>query len=141
MTGQRIIRPETAFSISPAKGLKRPRVKDEDHLKFIRTLRCCVCGNPNVQAAHIRSSSDLYGKRETGGQEKASDKWTVPICVGHHEDQHRGNELSWWKSKGIDPFALALSLYSATGDPDIADGIVRSNIARASAFTSAERAS
>lgn len=127
MTGQRIMRPATAFSISPAKGLKRPRVKDDAHLAFIRTLKCCICGNPHVEAAHIRSANGLYGKRETGGQEKASDKWTVPLCRAHHDEQHKENEILWWASKGIDPFGLALALHHATGDDDLADGILRAS--------------
>jgi hypothetical protein len=118
---------------------RRPRQHDHSHLSFIRSLRCCVCGAENPDAAHIRSASPLHGKPPSGLGEKPSDKWCTPLCRTHHEDQHRGNEMLWWKSKSIDPFALALSLYSATGDLDIADGIVRSNIARASALTSAER--
>lgn len=128
MTAQRIIRPPTAFSVSTPKGQKRPRVKDEAHLKFIRTLKCCICGSPNVEAAHIRSSNALYGKSDTGGQAKASDKWTVPLCRPHHDEQHKGNELLWWAGKGIDPFGLALALHAASGDDEIADGIIRSHM-------------
>jgi hypothetical protein len=126
MTGQRIIRPATAFSVASTKQ-KRPRERDEKHLAFIRSLRCCLCGKPNPDPAHIRSANPIYGKRETGGGEKASDKWTVPVCREHHEQQHAaGNELLWWASKRIDPFGLALALYAASGDDDIADGILRS---------------
>jgi hypothetical protein len=132
MTGQRIIRPDTAFSIASTKQ-KRPRVEDKAHLAFIRSLKCCICGKPNPDPAHIRSANAIYGKRETGGQEKASDKWTVPLCRVHHDEQHdAGNELLWWASTGIDPFGLALALHSASGDDDIADGIIRANM-RASA--------
>lgn len=128
MTGQRIIRPDTAFSVASTKQ-KRPRVEDKAHLAFIRTLRCCICGKPNPDPAHIRSANAIYGKRETGGQEKASDKWTVPLCREDHDAQHKaGNELTWWASKRIDPFGLALALYAASGDDDIADGILRANM-------------
>lgn len=130
MTAQRIIRPATAFSTSPAKGPKRQRVKDEAHLRFIRGLRCCICGNPNVEVAHIRSASPLHGKRETGGAERPSDKWTAPLCCSHHREQHTGNEIAWWASKGVDPFGLALSLYHASGDAEIADGIIQSHLQR-----------
>lgn len=126
MKPQRLIRPDTAFSIASTKQ-KRPRERDEGHLKFIRSLRCCLCGKPGPDPAHIRSASAVYGKRETGGAEKASDKWTVPLCREHHDEQHAvGNELTWWASKRIDPFGLALALYAATGDDEIADGIIRS---------------
>lgn len=126
--GQRIIRPETAFSVSPTKGNKRPRVKDHAHLAFIRTLKCCLCGKPGPDPAHIRSASALFGKRETGMGEKASDKWTVPLCREHHDEQHKaGNELLWWAAKNIDPFGLALALHHATGDDEVAEGIIRSH--------------
>lgn len=128
MTGQRIIRPATAFSISPVKGQRRPREKSAEHLAFVRTLKCCICGNPHVEAAHIRSANPLYGKRETGGSEKASDKWTVPLCRTHHDEQHKENELLWWVSQGIDPFGLALSLFACTGDDEVAEGIIQSHM-------------
>lgn len=130
MKPQRIIRPDTAFSVASTKQ-KRPRERDNNHLAFIRTLRCCICGAQGPDPAHIRSASETYGKRETGGQEKASDKWTVPLCRTHHDEQHdAGNELTWWASKGIDPFGLALSLFAATGDDEIADGILRTHLSR-----------
>jgi hypothetical protein len=128
MTGQRIVRPDTAFSVASTRQ-RRPRVEDKQHLAFIRTLRCCVCGAPGPDPAHIRSASAIHGKRETGGAEKASDKWTVPLCRSHHDDQHAaGNELLWWASKGIDPFGLALALHHASGDDEIAESILRSHM-------------
>ncbi len=128
MTGQRIIRPETAFSVARSTQ-KRPRVTDDAHLKWIRTtLRCCICGAPGPDPAHIRSASALFGKRETGKQEKPSDKWTVPLCRVHHDEQHAaGNELLWWAGTGIDPFGLALALYTASGDDEMAESILRAN--------------
>lgn len=127
MTAQRIIRPATAFSIASTKQ-KRPRERNENHLRFIKSLKCCICGKPGPDPAHIRSASAVHGKRETGGQEKASDKWTVPLCREHHDEQHAaGNELTWWASKRVDPFGLALALYAASGDEEIAEGILRAN--------------
>jgi hypothetical protein len=126
---QRIIRPDTAFSVASTKQ-RRQRVKDEAHLSFIRTLKCCICGAPNPDPAHIRAANVLYGKRETGGAEKASDKWTVPLCRKHHDEQHGENELKFWARNGIDPFGLALALYQASGDDEIAHGILASHMAR-----------
>ncbi len=127
MTGQRIIRPATAFSVASTRQ-KQPRVKDDTHRKWIKTLRCCLCGAPGPDPAHIRSSNSLYGKRETGGGETASDKWIVPLCRTHHDEQHdAGNELKWWASKRIDPFGLALALHHASGDDELAEGILNSH--------------
>jgi hypothetical protein len=96
-------------------------------LAFIRRLPCCICGTYGSDPAHIRAASILFGKRETGGAEKPSDKWTVPLCRVHHDEQHAGNELTWWASKGIDPFGLALSLYGCSGDEEIADNVLRAH--------------
>lgn len=130
MRSQRIVRPDTAFSVASTKQ-RRPRETNHAHLAFIRTLRCCICGKPGPDPAHIRSASPIYGKRETGGGEKASDKWTTPLCRAHHDEQHKaGDELTWWASNGIDPFGLALALHEATGDDEIADGIIRAHLTR-----------
>jgi hypothetical protein len=127
MKPQRIIRPASAFSVASTKQ-RRPRDKDKNHLAFIRSLKCCLCGVPGPDPAHIRSASNLHGKRETGGAEKPADKWTVPLCRIHHDEQHAaGDELKWWASKRIDPFGLALSLYAASGDDEVAEAILTSH--------------
>jgi hypothetical protein len=126
MRSQRIIRPDTAFSVAKTKQ-KRPRIEDAAHLRFIRGLKCCICGKPDPDPAHIRTASAVHGKRETGGAEKASDKWTVPLCREHHDAQHRGEELKFWAFHRIDPFGLALALHSCTGDDDLAEAILNAN--------------
>jgi len=127
MKPQRIIRPATAFSVA-SKKQRSPRERNEKHLNFIRSLRCCICGAQGPDAAHIRTANPLFGKRETGAAEKPADKWTTPLCRTHHDEQHRaGTELSWWASKGIDPFGLALALYDASGDEEIAENIIASH--------------
>lgn len=88
-----------------------PAIKDARRLRFIRSLPCCICGGIDVDAAHIRSTLlHIDGKRPTGGGEKPSDKWTVPLCRRHHAEQHDMNELKFWEKHGIDPFLLAISL-------------------------------
>ena len=91
---------------------REPRQHDKRHLDFIRSLPCCICGeDTTVEAAHIRTSSLQHGKRQTGMQEKPSDKWTVPLCGKHHREQHAaGNEIAWWTSYGKDPFMIAITL-------------------------------
>ena len=71
-----------------------------------------VCAKPGPNdAAHIRSGSLFYGKRSTGFGEKASDCWTLPLFRAHHAEQHRGNELAFWRLYGINPFLEAKRLY------------------------------
>lgn len=110
---------------------KHPRVHNDRHLAFIRQLACISCGNDiETEAAHIRTSSPLHGKPFTGGGIKPDDKWTLPLCNHCHAEQHRMNEMAFWKTKGVDPFGTALALFVATGDHEIADGIIRAHLQR-----------
>lgn len=116
------IHPEAFSRLRP----RQPRRQSGDHLKFIRSLPCVVCLTRNtVQAAHIRSPSLVYGKRDTGVGSKASDAWTLPACANHHHEQHRGNELAFWASHGIDPFQVASALFANSGDDEAAETVVR----------------
>jgi len=106
-------------------GFKHPRIKNNAHLDFIRSLPCVCCGNPiQTEAAHIRTGNLFYGKRNTGGSEKPSDIWTLPLCGDHHREQHIVNEMDFWKSYEVEPFVLALSLFACSGDTITAEGII-----------------
>lgn len=105
--------------------LKRPRVKDAGHLDFIRQLPCACCGNNiETEAAHLRAGNPRYGKRPTGGAEKPSDMWAIPLCSSHHRQQHKIAELKFWVDANINPFVLALSLYGASGNHAVAEEII-----------------
>ena len=93
---------------------KEPRVRDEKHLNYVRSLPCCICGRSDVDAAHIRTASLEHGKRGLGLQEKASDCWAVPLCRFHHSEQHSMNEMAFWKRYGLNPFILAIKLKEST---------------------------
>ena len=89
-----------------------PRQRNEKHLRFIRSLPCCIpgCGRVDTEAAHLRVGSINHGKRSTGMAEKPNDAWCLPLCNEHHAEQHTMNELAFWKQYGIDPFMLAITL-------------------------------
>jgi hypothetical protein len=89
---------------------RQPREKDSKHLDFIRSQPCCICGGIDTEAAHIRAASLAHGKLHTGMAEKPSDKWTLPLCNGHHDEQHMMNEMAFWAKYGIDPFLLAIQM-------------------------------
>ncbi len=90
---------------------KQPREKDAKYLDYIRSLPCCICGDDTTtEAAHIRTASLENGKPYTGMQEKASDKWALPLCGKHHREQHTMNEMDFWRCYGKDPFMLAMTL-------------------------------
>lgn len=132
----KIERPATAFAMAPSKGAKRPRRFHADHLKFIRSLPCAVCGTLRfIEAAHVRIASAVHGKRETGMSQKPDDCWAVPLCADHHRDgpqaQHKIGEEAFWRFHNIDPCNLALALWCATGDDDRGEAIVNETRARA----------
>jgi hypothetical protein len=46
---------------------------------------------------------------------RVSDKYTVPICGLHRRELHwRGNERTWWQSRGIDPLPVAGNLWESS---------------------------
>lgn len=119
----RVVRPATAFG--GGLGLRRkPRVKVEAHLAFIRTLPSLIKGEGLVEAAHIRFQSLSHGKRETGKSEKPHDWWVVPLCQSKHREQHGQNEKSFWLAYGIDPLVVAALLWVHSGDESSAVQVI-----------------
>ncbi len=95
---------------------RRPRLKDEKHLDFIRSLPCAVChDNTATEAAHLRMASIEYDKRECGKAEKPNDHWVTPLCGRCHRSQHEHREETWWSIQGIDPFKLCSALCGVSG--------------------------
>lgn len=96
---------------------KRPRVKNDRHLDFIRSLPCVCCGNNiETEAAHVRMSDLSIAKRYTGKSEKPSDCWTIPLCGEHHREQHDMGEAAFWEKYGINPFVVCMALYASSGE-------------------------
>jgi hypothetical protein len=97
-----------------------PRQEDRKHLEFIRAQPCCLpfCKR-QAEAAHLRMENLLIGKRETGGGERPHDKFCVPLCPYHHrlgiDCQHDSNEKEWWERTGLNPWAIAASLWIESG--------------------------
>jgi hypothetical protein len=90
--------------------LRKPvRERDREHLKFVATQACLVCGRTPCDAHHVKFSQPRAIGR------KVSDKFTVPLCRLHHRELHRqGDERPWWQQHGIEPLAVATSLWGAT---------------------------
>jgi hypothetical protein len=88
---------------------KPVRERDRDHLRFVATQLCLVCGRTPSDAHHIK-----FAEQRAMGR-KVSDKFTVPICRLHHRELHRrGNERTWWENQGIDPLPIAAGLWERT---------------------------
>jgi hypothetical protein len=90
--------------------IRKPvRERDREHLKFVAAQSCLVCGRTPSDPHHIK-----FAEQQAIGR-KVSDKYTVPICRLHHRELHRcGNERAWWQKQGIEPLALAASLWNKT---------------------------
>lgn len=109
---------------------RRPRVMNEKHLAFVRSLPCVLTGQTDgVEAAHIRYANPRLGKRATGKAEKPSDIWTVPLHYARHrtdpDSQHNSNEQEFWERHGVDPCVVALALWAHTGDHETCLSILR----------------
>ena len=105
---------------------RRPREKNDSHLKFIRSLPCLICDDgTTVEAAHVRYGDRSVKKPQTGIGTKPDDKYTVPLCGKHHREQHMEGERLWWSQWGIDPVKVALALYAESGDQERGEQIVQ----------------
>lgn len=108
---------------------RAPRQIDRDYKGYVAKLACLPClidgpiMNRQVQVAHLSIGSLEYGKRPTGGAEKASDRWCLPACADHHQGnaravgrrggQHEGSEVAFLERLHVDPFAVCVALYKA----------------------------
>ena len=82
------------------------RIRDKDHLRFVASQPCIVCGRSPGHAHHVR-----YAQPRAMGR-KVSDEWTVPLCATHHRALHTvGDEEKWWKERQIDPITHAEQLW------------------------------
>jgi hypothetical protein len=88
---------------------KPVRERDRDHLRFVVSQPCLVCGRTPSDAHHLK-----FAEQRAMGR-KVSDRFAVPICRLHHRELHRrGNERAWWQAQGIDPLPIATRLWEKT---------------------------
>ncbi len=103
---EQVLRPADA-SVQPLA--KTVRHRNKDHLKFVSTKPCLVCGRLPSDAHHLRFVQPRAMAR------KVSDEFTVPLCRAHHREAHRvPQETDWWQLHGIAPLAVAESLWQAS---------------------------
>jgi ERF superfamily len=89
--------------------VKPRRCRDKEHLRFIATQPCTVCGRQPCEAHHLR-----FAQPRALGL-KVSDEFTVPLCRVHHRELHdRGDEKAWWNTVNIDPIPVALKFWQHT---------------------------
>jgi len=81
------------------------RYRDKEHLKFIATLACLICGRQPSDPHHLR-----FAQHRALGR-KVSDEFMVLICRGHHREVHRSSdEVAWWARYRIDAGEVARKL-------------------------------
>jgi hypothetical protein len=87
----------------------QPRRRNKEHLKFVASQPCLVCGRRPSDPHHLR-----FAQPQALGR-KVSDEFTVPVCRAHHRELHRTRkEVGWWTQHGIDPLDVAYKLWNKT---------------------------
>lgn len=59
--------------------------------------------------------------------QRSTDKWTIPLCRGHHEEVERlgsRKEVSYFSGHGLDPIYLAMSLWFNSKDQSRMEAVV-----------------
>jgi hypothetical protein len=100
-----------------SKRIARRVGNDDRHRRLVRQLPCTLCGDTgDIDPHHLKSG---LAKVERGVGMKATDRWLVPLCRICHDDlEHQGSrcEFARFLSDGINPYALAGSLFLASGE-------------------------
>jgi hypothetical protein len=82
------------------------RIRCKQHLHFVASQPCVICGRSPSHAHHVRYA------QSRGLSLKVSDEFTVPLCAIHHHDIHTtGKEREWWQERNIDPLTVASRLW------------------------------
>jgi hypothetical protein len=102
--------PSTEVNAEGVVAINKPvRERNRDHLRFVASQPCLICGRTPSDAHHIK-----FAEQRAMGR-KVSDKFAVPICRLHHRELHRrGNEHVWWQNQEIDPLVVAATLWART---------------------------
>jgi hypothetical protein len=85
------------------------RLRDKNHLKFVASQPCLICGRQPCDPHHLR-----FAQPRALGM-KVSDEFTVPLCRTHHRQLHQvGNEVAWWDDLDINALEIARGLWEQT---------------------------
>ena len=113
------------------------RIRSKDHLRFVASRPCLICGRSPSHAHHLRYA------QSKGLSLKVSDEFTVPLCAIHHRNIHStGKEHEWWQERNVDPLVVANRLWEQSrekyqgvpvADPEVAlNSVDRSTAVQAS---------
>jgi hypothetical protein len=83
------------------------RIRCKEHLRYVASQPCAICGRTPSHAHHIRHA------QPRGLGLKVSDEFTVPLCAIHHRDIHTTTkEREWWQERKTDPLIVASALWN-----------------------------
>ncbi len=84
---------------------------ERQHLAYVASLPCLVCGKQPVTVHHVTASAH-------GGRISRSHKRVVPICAEHHLIQHGPHDsvealghAGFYKRHGVDLLGVAIKLW------------------------------
>jgi len=116
--------PEVMPDLLPSKGARPKidksvltfgepkRIRCKEHLRFVASQPCLICGRSPSHAHHVRNA------QSRGLSLKVSDEFTVPLCAIHHHHIHTtGKEREWWQERNIDPLKIASGLWQHSRQP------------------------
>lgn len=88
----------------------------EKHLSAIRTLPCCIpgCCVVGCDPHHLKTG---LAKLERGMGQRATDRWTLPMCRGHHDEIEAigsRREEKWFLDRAIEAIDLAAALWTVS---------------------------
>jgi hypothetical protein len=83
-------------------GMKAKPEKAPGYLAWIRTLPCVISGSRPVEATHLSAGNLAYGHTGRGKQQKASDRWALPLTQALHIEQGLA-ETAFWDKHGETP--------------------------------------
>lgn len=96
---------------------KYKRIRDKNHLAFIRSLPCAKCVQESKSKKIFWKSEACHIRKGTNGAlgRRPGDDYTLPLCPFHHRRQHQIGEVQFYKSvpKAVE---LAQELYWANED-------------------------
>jgi hypothetical protein len=98
------------------------RIRSKEHLRFVASQPCLICGRSPAHAHHIRFA------QAKGVGLKVSDEFTVPLCATHHSENHRtGSETKWWEAYKIEPLSIAHELWAKSQQLQVAPTVADAN--------------
>lgn len=111
--------------------------RSADWLGRIRSMPCLCC--PHGRQQHPTRAHHPKGLFPRTMGRRVSDLLCLPLCDGHHtlwpQALHQtGDEAAWWRSQGVDPYGVLLSILSGCREAERDEAIAMVKLARTQAW-------